>query len=58
MLWLARVKNIRAGRPAQAELVQPRRLPDGLLEGRLEGETEDVPFLLEVTTYPERRVSQ
>ncbi len=43
MLWLARVKNIRAWRPAQAELVQPRRLPDGLLE---------------VTTYPQRRVSQ
>jgi hypothetical protein len=58
MLWLARVKNIRAWRPAQAELVQPRRLPDGLLEVRLEGETEEEPFLLEVTTYPERRVSQ
>ncbi len=58
MLWLARVKNIRAWRPAQAELVQPRRLPDGLLEVCLEGETEDVPFLLEVTTYPQRRVSQ
>ncbi len=32
MLWLAEVKNIRAWRPAQAKLVQPRRLPDGLLE--------------------------
>jgi hypothetical protein len=30
MLWLARVKNIRAWRPAQAELVQPRRLPGGV----------------------------
>ena len=29
MLWLARGKNIRAWRPAQAEFVQPRRLPDG-----------------------------
>jgi hypothetical protein len=58
MLWLAQVKNIRAWRPAQAELVQPRRLPDGLLEVCLEGESEEEPFLLEVTTYPERRVSQ
>jgi hypothetical protein len=58
MLWLANVKNIRAWRPAQAELVQPRRLPDGLLEVCLEGENEEEPYLLEVTTYPERRVSQ
>jgi len=52
------VKNIRAWRPAQAELAQPRRLPDGLLEVCLEGETKEEPFVLEVTTYPERRVSQ
>jgi hypothetical protein len=58
MLRLASVKNIRAWRPAQAEVVQPRRLPDGLLEVQLDGETEEVPFLLEVTTYPQRRVSQ
>lgn len=58
MLRLARVKNIRAWRPAQAEVVQPRRLPDGLLEVRLEDETEDDLFLLEVATYPERRVRQ
>jgi hypothetical protein len=58
MLWLARVKNIRAWRPAQAELVQPRRLPDGLLEVRLGDESDEDLFLLEVTTYPERRVSQ
>jgi hypothetical protein len=58
ILWLASVKNIRAWRPAQAELVQPRRLPDGLLEVRLEEETEDDLFLLEVATYPERRVGR
>jgi len=58
MLRLARVKNIRAWRPAQAEVVQPRRLPDGLLEVRLEDETEDDLFLVEVATYPERRVGQ
>jgi len=58
MLRLAKVNNIRAWRPAQAEVVQPRRLPDGLLEVRLEDETEDDLYLLEVATYPERRVGQ
>ena len=38
--------------------MQPRRLPDGLLEVRLEDETEDDLFLIEVATYPERRVGQ
>jgi len=47
MLRLARVKNIRAWRPAQAEVVQPRRLPEGLLPVRLEDETENDLFLLE-----------
>jgi len=58
MLRLAKVKNIQAWRPAQAEVVQPRRLPDGLLEVRLEDETEDDLYLVEVATYPERRVGQ
>ena len=58
MLRLAKVERIAAWRPAQAEVVQPRRLPDGLLEVRLEGETEDDLFLVEVATYPERRVGQ
>jgi len=58
MLRLAKVNNIRAWRPAQAEVVQPRRLPDGLLEVRLEDETEDDLYLVEVITCPERRVGQ
>lgn len=44
--------------PAQAEVVQPRQLPDGLLEVRLQGEATDDLYLLEVATYPERRVTQ
>ena len=40
----------------QAEVVQPSQMPDGLLEVRLEGEAHDDLFLLEVATYPERRV--
>ena len=58
MLRLAKIENIQAWRPAQAEVVQPRQLPDGLLEVRLEGEPQDDLFLLEVATYPERRVGQ
>ena len=36
----------------------PRQLPDGLLEVRLQGEARDGLFLLEVATYPERRVGK
>jgi len=58
MLRLARIGKIAAWRPAQAEVVQPRQLPDGLLEARLEGELRDDLFLIEVATYPERRLGQ
>jgi hypothetical protein len=56
MLRLAKIAGIKTWRPAQAEVVQPRQLPDGLLEVRLQGEQRDDLFLLEVATYPERRV--
>ena len=58
MLRLARIEKIEAWRPAQAEVVQPRQLPDGLLEVRLQGEPQDDLFLIEVATYPERRVGK
>jgi hypothetical protein len=58
MLRLAKIAKIAAWRPAQTEVVQPRRLPDGLLEVRLEGEPQDDLFLIEVATYPERRVGR
>ena len=56
ILRLAGVQKVAAWRPAQAEVVQPSQMPDGLLEVRLEGEAHDDLFLLEVATYPERRV--
>jgi len=56
MLRLAKIEGIEAWRPAQAEIVQPRQLPDGLLDVRLHGETREIPFVLEIATYPERRV--
>ena len=58
LLRLAKIENIQAWRPAPAEIVQPRQWPDGLLEVRLQGESKDDLFLLEVATYPERRVGE
>lgn len=58
MLRLAEIGDIETWRPVQAEVVQPRQLPDGLLEARLRGEDRDSLFLLEVATYPERRVAE
>ena len=58
MLRLAGIENLQAWRPAPAEVVQPRQLPDGLLEVRLQGESRDDLFVLEVATYPERRVGR
>jgi hypothetical protein len=45
-------------RARKAEVVQPRQLPDGLLEARLAGRTEPSLVLVEVATYPEKRVVQ
>src|SRR4051794_40004600 len=58
ILRLAGVRDIAEWRPLQAELVQPRRLPDGLIEVRCQGQIETAPFVLEVATYPEARVAQ
>ncbi|HEV3237978.1 MAG TPA: hypothetical protein VGZ25_13385, partial [Gemmataceae bacterium] len=58
ILRLAGLTNVSFWRPLQAEVVQPRRLPDGLLEVRLAGETEADLFLLELATYPDRRVAE
>jgi hypothetical protein len=56
LLRLAGVRDVASWRPLQAELVQPRRLPDGLLEVQLVGQTQPDLFVLELATYPERRV--
>jgi hypothetical protein len=58
ILRLADIQGIESWRPAQSEVVQPRQMPDGLLEVRLRGEEDDDLFLLEVATYPERRVAE
>jgi hypothetical protein len=58
MLRLANIRDIDDWRPAQAEVVQPRQLPDGLLEARLRGEPQYDSFLLEVATYADRRIKE
>lgn len=57
ILRLAGVRDIAEWRPLQAELVQPRRLPDGLIEARRQGEAEPDLFVLELATYPEERIA-
>jgi predicted transposase YdaD len=56
MLRLAGVPAIAEWRPLQAELVQHRRLPDGLIEAFHEGDERPDHYLLEVVTYPDARV--
>src|SRR5438128_393381 len=56
ILRLGKIQGIRAWRSLQADLVQPRRLPDGLLEVYFEEQTDPDPFIVEIATYPEPRV--
>jgi hypothetical protein len=56
ILRLAGVVGIESWRPLQAEVVQPRQLPDGLIEARLRGQPEADLFVLELATYPEARL--
>jgi hypothetical protein len=56
ILRLAGVRDIADWRPLQAEVVQPRQLPDGLIEARRQGQAEADLFVLELATYPEARI--
>lgn len=58
ILRLAGITGFRSWRALQAELVQPRRLPDGLLEVQMAGESEPDLFLLEIATHPEPRLGE
>lgn len=58
ILRLAGLRDVRAWRPLQAEVVQPRQLPDGLLEVQLAGEVQRDLFVVEVATYPDERVHE
>ena len=57
ILYLAGERDVRSCRARQPEVVQPRQLPDGLLEVNFPGQTESDLFVIEVATYPERRAA-
>ena len=56
ILRLAGVDDLASWRPLQAELVQPRQLPDGLVEARRAGRDEPDYYILEIATYPDARL--
>ncbi len=56
ILRLAGVADLDSWRPLQAELVQPRQLPDGLVEARRAGQADPELFVLEIATYPDPRL--
>jgi len=58
VLRLGGVQDVVSWRSLQAEVVQPRQLPDGLLEVRRQGQDRPDLFVVELTTYPERRVAE
>jgi hypothetical protein len=58
ILRLARVAGFTAWRTIQAEVVAPKSLPDGLLEVQFPEQEQPDLFLLEVTTYPDKRVEE
>ncbi len=56
ILKLAGVRDLVSWRPLQAEVVQPRQLPDGLVEATRAGSDRPELFVLELATYPEPRL--
>jgi hypothetical protein len=57
ILRLGGVREVVEWRPLQAEFVQSRRLPDGLIEARRQGQEKPDLFLLEISAYPYARLS-
>jgi hypothetical protein len=58
ILRLGGARGIVWWKALQTDLVQTRRLPDGLLEAKLRGRAKPVRFLVEVSTYPYPRLSK
>jgi hypothetical protein len=56
ILYLAGARSALSCKARKAEVVQPRKLPDGLLEARFTGRAGTSLVLVEVATYPEERV--
>jgi hypothetical protein len=58
ILDLAELRNIATWTPRQAEPVQPRRLPDGLLEVQFQDRPTPSLVIVEVSTYPYSRLAR
>src|SRR5271166_4764603 len=56
ILYVAGARSVVSCRARKAEVVQPRQLPDGLLEVQFARGAEPGLVLVEVATYPEKRV--
>jgi hypothetical protein len=52
ILRIGGVHDLQAWRPGPAEVVQPRQMPDGLLEVRRAGDDKFYPYVVEIETYP------
>src|SRR5262249_42285221 len=58
VLHLAGVRDIERWCAVQAEVVQPRQLPDGLLQVWRAGEKEGDFYIAEMWTYPDKRIAE
>ncbi|MBY0233223.1 MAG: hypothetical protein K2W96_28405 [Gemmataceae bacterium] len=56
LLWVAGLRDVLSCEADQAEVVLPRKMPDGLMRARMAGRRDPVPVLLEIATYAEERV--
>ncbi len=58
LVRLAGIRRIASWKAVQAEPVEPRRLPDRLIEVRRRGRPEPILVALEVSTYPYTRLAK
>jgi hypothetical protein len=58
LLRLAGLRRIASWTPLQAEVVHPRRLPDGLIEARRRGDPQPLLVALEVSAYSYPRLAK
>jgi hypothetical protein len=56
ILYLAGAPRVQSWRPLQAEVVQPRQLPDGILEVRFPDQPAADLVIVEIATYAEPRL--
>jgi hypothetical protein len=58
LLRLGGLTGVTSCRAVQTEVVQPRQLPDGLLEVQVAGQEQRRLYVVEIATYPDRRIAE